>query len=303
VANDDFKLDFVGVGFPKCGTSWVADVISQHPNVDFASNKEPGYFHDIEYIQRYHSDEVSTWQRNRPKNKKQYRKLFLNNNKKRGEFTTNYVYNINALKRIKEQNDSIKVIVCTRDFVKASFSKYLYDLKFKPDVKASKEKYFDLINNDSIFCNYFNFNKHLEKVRKVFNRHNILIIDMEDIQSKPEIVWQTLISFIELPDYDFDKLESSKKNTQAQLINFPGVKLILKLSEILQNLPIDERLVAKFIKPGRILYKKTDLKLTSSEYQKARAILESNFTTTNNLNGPRSHNHMQANKLNVLETA
>jgi len=36
--------DFVGVGVAKCGTTWLGDVLSQHPQVFFAAEKEVNFF-------------------------------------------------------------------------------------------------------------------------------------------------------------------------------------------------------------------------------------------------------------------
>lgn len=36
--------DFVGVGVQKCGSSWLGDILSQHPQVFFASEKELDFF-------------------------------------------------------------------------------------------------------------------------------------------------------------------------------------------------------------------------------------------------------------------
>ena len=46
--NDKFKIDFIGIGAPRCATSWVAQCLMEHPQVCFSSKKELNYF-DKEY--------------------------------------------------------------------------------------------------------------------------------------------------------------------------------------------------------------------------------------------------------------
>ena len=31
----DFKLDFVGIGFPRCGTTWISKCIAEHHEISF----------------------------------------------------------------------------------------------------------------------------------------------------------------------------------------------------------------------------------------------------------------------------
>lgn len=46
---DNFKLDFLIVGFQKCGTSTLSDYLSRHKEINFCSTKEPAYF-----LKQYH---------------------------------------------------------------------------------------------------------------------------------------------------------------------------------------------------------------------------------------------------------
>ncbi len=36
----NFKIDFIGVGAPKCGTTWVAQCLSEHPQICLSKPKE-----------------------------------------------------------------------------------------------------------------------------------------------------------------------------------------------------------------------------------------------------------------------
>jgi len=40
-----FKLDFVGVGAARCGTTWISSTLSQHPSI-FIPRKELHYFNN-----------------------------------------------------------------------------------------------------------------------------------------------------------------------------------------------------------------------------------------------------------------
>ncbi len=48
----EFKIDVVGVGFPKCGTSWLSNMMATHPEISMAKAKETFYFIKSEQLFR-----------------------------------------------------------------------------------------------------------------------------------------------------------------------------------------------------------------------------------------------------------
>src|SRR3989344_5640213 len=100
--NINFKVDFIGVGAPKCGTTWIAECLAEHPDVCFSWNKEPHFFNrDREY----------------EKSLDYYRTYFKNceNKKLRGEYTVNYLYFDSAADRIKKHFPGTKIIIALRN--------------------------------------------------------------------------------------------------------------------------------------------------------------------------------------------
>jgi hypothetical protein len=270
---DNFKLDFVGIGFPKCGTTWIADVLSQHPEVDFSYDKESAYFHDKNYTYMLPPEEIKKRQKRSPKTFDQFKELFLNNGKHRGEFTTTYAYDTRALERIKAHNSNVRIIICTRDAVMASYSWYLYDRKYMSRNNVSKEEYFRLLENSSDFYTYFDYRSHIKKIMNIFDHRNLIIVDIKEVSNNPRDVWHRLLTFLDLPTYSFDKLERSKKNTQSYIRAIPGAVLLLKISDAMDSLPIDRRIADQLRKPGKLFMKKSSESLTDEEYRKAKVIL------------------------------
>ena len=39
-------IDFIGIGAPKCGTTWLSAQLEAHPQIGFAPDKEVYYFAD-----------------------------------------------------------------------------------------------------------------------------------------------------------------------------------------------------------------------------------------------------------------
>ena len=42
--NRNFKVDFIGIGAPRCGTTWIAKCLSEHPQICLSSVKETDFF-------------------------------------------------------------------------------------------------------------------------------------------------------------------------------------------------------------------------------------------------------------------
>ncbi|MFW6174033.1 MAG: hypothetical protein ACOC5T_09840 [Elusimicrobiota bacterium] len=42
--NNDFKVDFLGIGWPRCATSWIYECLKEHSEICMAEKKETHYF-------------------------------------------------------------------------------------------------------------------------------------------------------------------------------------------------------------------------------------------------------------------
>ncbi len=42
--NNDFKIDFIGIGATKSGTTWIAQCLKEHPQICGSSIKEINFF-------------------------------------------------------------------------------------------------------------------------------------------------------------------------------------------------------------------------------------------------------------------
>ena len=53
----DMKVNFIVLGAQKSGTTFLCDIISQHPEIDFSTPKEPMFFiaHEEDWIADYNS--------------------------------------------------------------------------------------------------------------------------------------------------------------------------------------------------------------------------------------------------------
>jgi len=122
------KLDFIIIGAQKCGTTWMWNMLDQHPGTDLPKEKEIFFFSDIEK----YSKGIEWYER---------KFKHLDSGKIIGEASTDYLYdrvlykNLNPIKGLPpipeliiSHYPSIKVIVILRDPVRRAISAYLHHL-------------------------------------------------------------------------------------------------------------------------------------------------------------------------------
>ncbi len=44
------RVGFVGVGYPKSGTTWLYEILNQHPEICMCSSKETNFFLSKEFL-------------------------------------------------------------------------------------------------------------------------------------------------------------------------------------------------------------------------------------------------------------
>jgi len=173
--------NFIGIGAPKCATTWLSEVLARHPEIFMAHGKELVYFSSEKKI-----DRGIDW----------YLKHFsgVTNEKAIGEFSVTYMGagEITA-KRIYDFNPNIKLIAVLRDPVKRAFSHYRWLIqvgKHMPKSFFVALKQHPYIINDSL---YF---KNLKPFFELFPEKNLLFIKYEDIKMNERDIQDKVFQFL-----------------------------------------------------------------------------------------------------------
>ncbi len=110
------KLDFIGVGAQKTGTTTLYGLLALHPQIEIFRRKELHYF---EKGKRFGRD-----QRPLSGNYNDLHRNFYFDRDITGEITPVYIYWRHALERIKVYNPDVKVFVLLRNPVKRAYSQW-----------------------------------------------------------------------------------------------------------------------------------------------------------------------------------
>jgi len=186
---DKFQIDFLGIGAPKAGTTWLGKCLEEHPQICFPSEKEINFFNknDFYYIKKkfVNYNKGFNW----------YKKFFNNCSQGQisGEFSVTYLYDKEAPKLIYKHNPNVKIIIILRnptDFFYSHYvhAKYVYDL---PSINK-------LI--DSEFIKYGFYSSYIRNYFKIFARDQILILLYDELAKNPKNLLKKVYNFLNVND-------------------------------------------------------------------------------------------------------
>lgn len=203
-----FSVDFIGIGVEKAGTTWLADCLRRHENIYIPEIKEIFFFNDYDphflTVKNLRYMRGIDW----------YKRQFINHRDKRvGEFSPTYLYSAVTAQRIKKHFPETKIIVVLRDPVLRAFSQFVHDKR----LGVIKEETFE--NALEKYDNYFEkglYYKHLIPYLKLFDRDNILVLLLDDINKNPQKVLRQTYQFLGLKNISFKPPNLNKKVNRAR---------------------------------------------------------------------------------------
>ena len=261
-----FKVDFIGIGAPRSGTTWIDGCLREHPQIDMTHVKELSFFNKKKGIYGYEPE----WRYK--KGIKWYKKQFPNSSKIKGDFTVFYLYDKQTPKLIYKHFPNTKIIVCLRNPIDRAYSNYwLHKTNF---MSLEKQKTFEkAIIKQKEYLERGSYYKYLKRYYDVFPAKNIYVIFYNDILNKPEKVIRGLYKFLNV-DSDF-KPELLHRKINAPKISKIGAvnKVLIGTIKSLRNTPISNiirfleqrgiytRVANKYINKTTLDYKYPKIKL------------------------------------------
>ncbi len=187
--------DFIGIGAPRCGTTWLSKLLNMHSKIYF----DPHY-KELHYFNGKHFDKGLSW----------YLKFFQKVPEEHicGEFTPSYMIYNNSAELIKEVNPKIKLIVCLRNPINRAYSHYWQRNRYKR-WKDDFEK--TIIENTNNILDFGLYGQQLEKYYQIFPKEQIFVVFFEDIITNTEHTLTTLFDFLKVENQKLD-IQQARKN-------------------------------------------------------------------------------------------
>jgi hypothetical protein len=217
------KTNLFIVGAAKSATTSFHDYLSQHPEINMSSIKEPNFFsrEEVSNDNLYYSGAPLV------KSNDDYESLFVEKDifKIRGESSVSYLFYPGVANRLKEYNEKSKVLIFLRNPIQRAFSHYLMDftagyfnISFSKLIKNSElntKAYQQTILQSFYFDQVKNY-------LEVFGDKKVKIIILEEIENNTKVVMKAIEDFLDIDHFNgycFDK-KNSFSYSNSRIIKF-----------------------------------------------------------------------------------
>ena len=174
------KPNFLLIGAPRCGTTWIAMNLIHHPEIYIPSQKELHYFD-------WNLEKGLSWYKEQFEGTEKYQLV--------GEATPSYLALENSPELIKNAlGTDIKFIVCLRDPVERLYSRYWNTMaKYKHNEGKSFQ---DRIKEKPGFIEEGKYARHLDSFFSVFEKDQFHICFYEDLMNTPSNFLKEILEFL-----------------------------------------------------------------------------------------------------------
>ena len=214
--------DFLVIGAPKCGTTSLYYLLTEHPHIQPAAAKELHFFNS-------HFDLGVEWYQGcfpRPTHKD-------GRNTITGEATPSYLFDLHAPERVAKVVPQARLVVLLRNPVDRAFSLYQMARRKGWETTATFEEAVggeqtlrplgkgetDPKSNDSLTLDdnsrYLSGGVYVDQLARwstFFRDEQMLVLSSEDFSRHPEETLKRVLGFLELPNWEPEAAELHKKH-------------------------------------------------------------------------------------------
>lgn len=226
-------IDFIGIGAPKCGTTWVSTQLEAHPQIGFAPDKEVYYFADT-IMRRIAGKELQLYERGPGWYEEQFPPA-TGAVISRGEFCPAYLYSAEAAARIAAYRPEVKLLLCLRPPVEMIYSWYWYN---RNAVVATLPETFAAMMENPFLRDLGCYARYLRPYLELFPARNILVIQFDAIRRDPARVRAETYAFLGVTP-DFQPALAQEGQNAARAPRFPLLQAgAQRFHETLSKLPV-----------------------------------------------------------------
>ncbi len=199
-------LGFLVIGAEKAGTTWLADMLRQHPGVFIPPEKELFYFNrrffESPELYNYNFDQPASW----------YRSFFAAAapGQLQGEASPAYLWDDAAPERIRGFAPAVRLVAVLRDPVERAFSQYLYFIQRGYfgglTFEQALGKRPDLVTRGL-------YAAQLKRYLAVFPREQLSLHFFEDLQRDNRAFLKAVQAFLGLPPFIPESIDEPRNVT------------------------------------------------------------------------------------------
>jgi hypothetical protein len=251
IINGIIYPDFLIIGAQKCGTTWLWNMLDQHPGTDLPKIKEHHFFSKTHNYNRGFNE---------------YCKIFRNtlHDKITGEASTSYLFdrvrknvhmefkdvkidsNLPSIPEIiTKKLPNIKIFIVLRDPVKRAISAYYHFIKAKNYSPLTKlKKAIDQYPN-RLIIEYGQYTRYIKLWKKFVLKENIRIYILEkDVEQKPLETLKDAYHFLGLNNNfipkNYQKPAHVRMNWASLLLNYYNIRFFYRINNLIKKYNIQK---------------------------------------------------------------
>jgi hypothetical protein len=174
------KPTFLGIGAQKCASTWIHEILDDHPDIFVSNPKELDFF-----SHRY--DRGYTW----------YERHFGKAGSARaiGEVSPSYFCDPSAPDRVARYDPALKIVLALRDPVQRAFSNHLHEIR-KGHFTGDDLRFEAGLATNPMYLIQSRYGTHVANWLRAFPKDRLLILVQEDILADPAAQARRLYSFL-----------------------------------------------------------------------------------------------------------
>lgn len=198
-------INFIGIGGQKCASTWIYDILADHPEVLLSRAKELDFFSNF-------WDRGFNWYEHQFDTDKATSAIAV------GEISPSYLSDTDAPARAARYNPDMRVILTLRKPIDRAYSNHKHNIRqgFVLGEDLSFEK---ALAENPTYIEHGLYGKHLENWLRHFPKNQIQVIFFEDIVTDPEAVAKSVYRFLEVSESFISENLRTKSNESVAVAN------------------------------------------------------------------------------------
>lgn len=202
---------FLGIGVQKCATTWLYDILCDHPELAVSKQKEVDFF-------SYHFGRGYQW----------YEDQFPLTSERHlmGEISPSYFIDLMVPERLCAYAPAAKIIVSLRDPVERAISNHRHEVRLGNF--HGEDLSFDAgIENNPLYIEQSRYGTHLQRWLSYIPKSRLLILFQEDIDRDPIAVATDVYRFLEI-DHRHRSRAVELRSNESHLYKFHAFERVRK---------------------------------------------------------------------------
>lgn len=200
------KPTFIGIGAQKCASSWLYDILADHPEAALSEKKELDFF-------SYHYENGYAW----------YEQQFpaKQGAKIAGEISPSYFNEASVPERARLYSPNLRILLSLRDPVERALSQHRHLIRIGM-VPGPDYRFETALDDNPSYIDQGRYATHLSRWLESFPESQVLVVLMEDIRKDPEATARKVYAFLGI-DPDHRSAALHEKSNPSYAVRSRGV--------------------------------------------------------------------------------